>query len=528
MTLKPAKTTDNIRSRKNIVFGTILGYVSILLGVASGLVYTPWIIQSIGKESYGLYTLSSSLIGLFLVDFGLSSAVGTFLSNFRAKNENEKIEHFLGVTYKIYLLLDVVLLIVFIIAYFLIDSVYVGLSVDERASLKTIFLISASFSLVSFPATSFTGVLTAYEQFIVLKLIDILGKLLFVAFTSVAIVFGYGLLALVLANSISNLACILAKYLFIRFHLHLKGEIKAKFSKEELKTLLSFSLWSAVASICSRLVFNVTPSILGIVSDSKNIAVFGIVTTLEGYVYTFGSVLNGFFLPKISRLKNGKSSEESRALVDDLAIKIGKIQFVFIALLEIGFFCCGEDFILLWMKGDSTYLPAYWGTLMVIFYQLIFIPELIFQTEMYAENKVKHIALCSVLKALFNLALSFPLSYFYGALGACIAITIARFIELISYNIYFHKDLGVELRPFFRGVYIRPLASCVVSIICGSLLHFYLPLAGIKKLLVEIAVISVIYLLTAFFFSFSKKEKEDFRKVFLSRKHSQELEENAK
>ena len=35
------------------------------------LLYTPWMIHSIGRENFGLYTLAMSVISLFVFDFGL-------------------------------------------------------------------------------------------------------------------------------------------------------------------------------------------------------------------------------------------------------------------------------------------------------------------------------------------------------------------------------------------------------------------------------------------------------------------------
>lgn len=65
-----------IKNDKNIQIkvGGILSYVSIFINILAGLIYTPWMIQEIGPSQYGLFTLANSLISLFLIDFGLSSA----------------------------------------------------------------------------------------------------------------------------------------------------------------------------------------------------------------------------------------------------------------------------------------------------------------------------------------------------------------------------------------------------------------------------------------------------------------------
>ena len=81
---------------KQIKFGALLAYFGIGVNILSGLLYTPWMVDRIGKGDYGLYTLANSLITLFLVDFGMSAAVSRYVSNYRAENRKDKIENFLG------------------------------------------------------------------------------------------------------------------------------------------------------------------------------------------------------------------------------------------------------------------------------------------------------------------------------------------------------------------------------------------------------------------------------------------------
>ena len=75
-----------ISTNKQIKIGAILSYLSIGINIIAGLIYTPWMVDTIGKSDYGLYTLSNSLITLFLVDFGLSSAVSRYVAKYRPKD----------------------------------------------------------------------------------------------------------------------------------------------------------------------------------------------------------------------------------------------------------------------------------------------------------------------------------------------------------------------------------------------------------------------------------------------------------
>jgi hypothetical protein len=242
-------------------------------------------------------------------------------------------------------------------------------------------------------------------------------------------------------------------------------------------------------------VFNITPSILGITSDSTNISIFGVIAIIEGYIYSFGSVMGGFFLTKIQRIK-ALSNSKNQLL--NLGIKIGRIQFFILALAVIGFYCCGEEFILIWMHGDATYLPVRNCVSLIVVYQLISVPEIVFHNAIYCERKyIMHYAFISIGKAVLNVALSFPLSYFYGVYGACFAIFVARGTEIVLVNFLYKKDLKIQLNVFFKSVFLRFLPACGAGLAVGLLLHFLLPFSYLVKFCIEVPSICLAYFLLA-------------------------------
>ena len=62
--------------------GAAISYMALGINILTGLFYTPWMIHTIGKANFGLYTLALSVISLFVFDFGLSSAVTRFIAKY--------------------------------------------------------------------------------------------------------------------------------------------------------------------------------------------------------------------------------------------------------------------------------------------------------------------------------------------------------------------------------------------------------------------------------------------------------------
>ena len=478
-------STITSKSNKNIFYGTIIGYVNLILSIISGLVFIPWIISSIGSDSYGLYTLSNSLITLFLFDFGMGATINTFLSKLRAKNDEEGIKRFLSITYKLYFFIDLVLLIVFTTLFFCIDYIYVGLTFEQKSNIKIIFLITAIFNLVSFPASSFNGVLQAYEQFGILKIYEMLNRIFYIVFSAICLYLNLGLYALVIANCLSGLICITLKLITIKFKIKVKTDFRIKITKEYIKDIILFSIWTAIHTLASRLIFNIMPSILGIVSDADNITLFSVGASLEGYVYSFSAIMNGFFLPRIARIKEQFKDDPNgyRQQINSLACRVGKFQFMLIGLIVVGFFSIGHQFIEWWIRSDLDFTVTYYGTLLIVLTQLIFVPELILYTQMFIERKtIKRLAICSLIKAGINVVLSFILGYFYGAFGAFLSVFIARSFEVIYQNILYKKYLNVSLKLFYKHVFLKSSAALLLGALFGLFVQ--------KNILVQISISS--------------------------------------
>ena len=204
-----------------------------------------------------------------------------------------------------------------------------------------------------------------------------------------------------------------------------------------LKPIFSFSIFSFLVSIGSRFVFTISPTVLGIVSNSTEAGMFGVASQIEGYIYTFGAILSGFFIPSIARIN--ELGGESPAKLQELAVKIGKIQLFFIGLILVGFASCGEEFVTLWLrKTDYDRETIYCLILLVSAYQLLFVPESIFWTAMLTKKEgVKTLAVFSLTRAAVNVIVGFVLSYFFGALGMCLSICAVRLLGVVAENLLY-------------------------------------------------------------------------------------------
>lgn len=492
---------------KQIKVGALLSYLSISINILAGLLYTPWMINQIGKNQYGLYTLANSLITLFLIDFGLSSATARYISKYKAEKNQEKINNFLGAIYKLYLLVDIVICLSLIVVFFFLDKIYVNLTNTELEIFKIVYIISAIYSILNFPFVTLNGILTAYEKFIQLKLADVLYRSLIVSLTIVALLLGKGIYALVTVNAIAGF--IITGYkLYI---IHKKTDIKINFyyyDKLLYKNIFGFSIWITVSILAQRLIFSITPSILGVMSNTASIAIFGIVTTIEGYTYIITNAINGMFMPKISKIYNEKNSKTN---LEILMLKVGRFQFILNGLIIVGFLILGKTFIELWVGKE--YLDAYMGILLVIIPGLFFNSLQIANTAMIVQNKVKIQAYITLVTGIINICLSPIFINYFGVKGACFSIFMAYMVRAILCNIIYYKVLKIDIIAFIKKCYIGMSPIIIITVIVGRFIDKFFYNDSWIYLIVEGLIIVIIYLILVFCISLSKEEKEEILNI---------------
>lgn len=489
-------------SSQQIKFGAILSYLSLGINVLSGLIYTPWVINTIGRENYGLYTLALSVITLFVFDFGLSNAVTRFVAKYLAEKRQDLANKCIGSVYKLYLYIDVLLFVFLLGVYFFIPDIYEELTNDEIEKFKVVYIIASVFSILSFPFIPVNGILNANEKYIQIKICDLFHKVLIVALMTLCLLQGLGLYALVTVNAGVGIVIILFKIFCIKRYTNTRIDFKEN-NKKQLKEVLKFSVWTTIIAICTRMMFTIAPTILGIYSGSISIAIFGIANTIEGYVYTFSNALSGMFLPKVSRIV---LSGDGNVL--PLMVKVGRLQLLICGLIVGGFICCGSDFIILWVGNGFS--DSYLCSVLLILPAIFQLPQEIGMQLIYVKNQVKAQAIIWIIMAFINIVLSFILTYNYGALGICFSICIAYLVRTFCLDILFKRILKLNISLFFKEVFLSIGPMIVLVTFLFVIINSYLSnltISNIELLLLKAFVFCVLYALGTYLVSNSNERK---------------------
>ena len=488
--------------QSRIARGAVISYASIFINIAISLVYTPWMIHKIGVSDYGLYSLVGAFLGYFLLDFGLSGTITRFIAKYRAEGKEEKVESMLGLTAKVYFVIDAVIFFVLFILYFFLTRIFGrGLTPEEIEKLKVLYCIAGAFSVLSFLFKPVSGAMMAYEYFVENKTIDLLVRVGTVLFNAIMLWLGGNVYHLVFITGMVGFSAALLRYMvFLR-----KSKLKINwryFEKAELIGLFSFSAWVLVVQLSQMFRLSLIPTILGICSNTTEISVFSVGRNLEGMVYTISAALNGLFLPMVSRMVQAGD----RKGILNLMIRVGRIQLYIILLIFSGFCVFGQSFIHLWV--GETFHASYYVFIFIVFVNVISLTLQIGMDLVYAENEIKHTAMRVLVSSLIGLVLSIIVAPKYGALGCAAATGVALVLTQILYIDFYQKKMGLDMWAFFKQCHMKIMPLMVIYAIVGYYICRRLAIDNWLTLFVAIVVYTVGYLTIAWHFIANQYEKK--------------------
>lgn len=496
--------------KKGIKAAAIISYITVILNTVAGLLLTPWIVRTIGKSSYGLYTTALSIIALFMMDFGLGSAVSKFLSDMYLSKDYDSAHAFTLKIYKIFGVITVILAVVFIIVFLNIKNIYTQFTSSEMQTFEIVFAIVAFYSLFSFPFTPQNGTLIAREQFFALKLCGLLNKVLTLVLTVLSLLLGWGVYGLVASNALSNVLFVIVKIYIISLDSKYHTRSEAKTASIPTKRIIAFSSWVTVSQLAQRFIFNIVPTILSMQSGTGAIAVFGIAASIEGYVYTIADSINGLLLPRVTKLSVQIDSKEK---LTDLMIRVGRIQLFIFGLIFCELIVIGRSFISVWM--GQGYEEVYICAVLLIVPGLFEHPSQIGRTAVVATNKVKYQSYIYIVMAAANVILSYVLSRVWGVTGAAFSIMLVYFFRTFWMLRLYSKKIGIQIGRFLVSTYRIALPIMLLIVIVAKLVLSLFSTSLILRILIGGTVVLLLYALLFYKFVMSIDEKNMLKGIRL-------------
>ena len=496
-------------TNRQLKIGAMLSYVNLALGSIIPLLYTPIMLKMLGNAEYGLYSLSSSVIGyLSLLTFGFGGTIVRYITIYKASGEKKKEEEIFGFFLLLY---SVIALIILLLGFILSKNVALifgeGLTTTELHKMNILVLIMAFNSALSLPTSVYVSLTMAHEKYIFRRVLDIILTVATPVCNLIALYLGAASVGMALVGTLVQVIMFPLNVLYSSRKLDIHPKF-AKIPKNLIKEMIQYSFFVFVASIVDMLFWSTDKIILGMLAGTTAIAIYNIGSTFNTMITGLSTSVSTLLTPRVTTMVFQGASREQ---LSDLFIRIGRIQYYVVALVISGFIVFGQSFISLWV-GDS-YMDAYWIAIVTLVPLTIPLIQNTGLSILMAQNKHSFRANCYLIIAILNVICTYMVVPYYGVLGAAVCSGISYLLgQGIIMNIYYYKNIGIDIPLFWKNILknsVVPILLVIVSIKCLS----YVAISNWVVFFGFVILYTMLYLILVFKFNLNNYEKKLFKSL---------------
>lgn len=488
--------------------GTILSYIYLFLSNTISIFYTPVYLGMLGQSEYGLMSTAGSLTTyLSLLSMGVGGSYIRFNAQVRASGDKQKEYIVNGMFQTIYFIVSGVTLLVGAVLVFCSSYIFqANYSEHELFEIKMIMLCTILQFVVTFCFNTTAMALQAYEKFLFIRICLLIACVIQPCINIAVLYLGGRAVAISAISLLTSFITFLCYFVFARKNIGLKFVFHG-FDKNMLRSIFVFSGFLFLNSITDQLTFSADSIILGIVSGPIILAIYSVGSNFKGYFMSFSTSVSSVFAPQVNKLI---AENKDMKYLDQIFIKVGRVQFYIVSLILSGYIFFGKQFIVLWVTSD--YEGAY---LIGLFLMLaVFVPS--FQNVgleiQKAKNMHKARSVVYFLIAIVNVMITIPMSIWWQGQGAALATLICMFFGTVVFmNIYNYKKVGINIPAFWKSI-AKILPGMIAPIIVGICIINFININSYLTLLWTVLVYCSIYFVSIWFISMNSYEKDLFAK----------------
>lgn len=489
--------------------GSIISYVQMVLGVVISLIYTPYMIKILGQSEYGLYnTVASTISMMSVLSLGFNSSYIRYYSRYKEEKNTDGIYRLNGLFILIFSVIGAIALACGLYISGHLEIVFKdGLTANEYFLARKLLILLTVNLAVSFPMSVFADIISAHEQFVFLKLLGIVKTVCSPLLTIPLLFAGYRSVAIV------TITIVLALFTDTMYLFFVVGRLKEKFifkgfERGLFKEIFTYTSFIAINIVVDQINWNIDKLLLARYKGTVAVAVYSVGYTLNNYYSMVSTAISGVFTPLVHKIINDTYSDlgVQKKQLTDLFTRVGRVQFLILALVSSGLVFFGKPFIGFW--AGEGYEDAYYVVLLLTLPATVPLIQNVGIEIQRAQNKHKFRSIVYLLMALINLAVSIVFCQWWGAIGSALGTAISLvFANGVLINIYYQKKCNVDVISFWNSI-LKMFKGLIVPIVLGTLIMMFVEFHSFIQLACWIVLYSAVYCINVWVFSMNKYEKE--------------------
>ncbi len=488
--------------------GVVLSYLQIAISVLLGVLYTPFMIRLLGKNEYGLYNTVASTIGMLsMLNLGLGSGYIRYHAKYKKDNDISAINRLNGFFLLIFLIIGAIAFCGGMFLTFNLKFVFSsGLTPSEYETARVLMALLTINLTISFPASVIGNIIIANEKYVFNKVLGMVQTILTPMLTLPLLFLGFKSIAMVaLSLALTFIVDVIQLYYVLKV---LKNKFTfGRIEKSLVAGIFSYTIFITLNIIVDQINWNIDKLLLGRFKGTDAVAVYSVGYSLYHYYMTFSTAISGIFTPRIHKIVHETMEEpvRQRQQLTGLFVKVGRIQFLLLALICSGVVFFGKPFISFW--AGEGYDDAYYVALLLMISAIVPFCQNIGIEVQRAQNNHWFRSIAYFIMAIGNLIMSIFLCQKYGAVGSAIGTAISLVLcNGVIMNIFYHKKCSIDIHVFWKNIG-RLFLGCIIPISLGIALTCFVNLYNIFLLVASIASYSIIYCLSQWMFGMNEYEK---------------------
>jgi O-antigen/teichoic acid export membrane protein len=289
--------------------------------------------------------------------------------------------------------------------------------------------------------------------------------------------------------------------------LHIQFAFKG-FNCSLIREVGEFTFFIFLNQIIDQINWSIDNFLLGRMVGTTAVAVYGVGNQINSMYIQFSTSVSNVFVPQVNMIV--AQSDDNKELTK-LLIKVGRMQFLILALILTGFIFFGKEFIRFW--AGRGYEESYGIALCLIIPATIPLIQNLGIEIQRAKNKHRVRSVVYLFIAIFNVGISIPLIRGYGPLGAAIGTAIALTIgNILFMNWYYDRFIGLDMCSFWKNMGSF-LPACVVVTLIGILLRKCMNLDTLLYWGMAVIVYLIAYCTVMWFGAMNEEEKQMLKTI---------------
>jgi len=496
-----------MRKVNELKAGSILSYVNLAIGCVIPLLYTPVMLDILGQDEYGLYSLANSVISyLSLLNFGMGAAVIRYITKFRALEQKEELQNTLGLFAIIYSVLALLVCVGGVVVIALSGSVFgQKLDTQELEKMRVLLLIMTVSTAVSFPLSVYSSAVIVFERYVFHKLIGIAQTILTPVVNLLILYAGCGSVGLAVVGIVFQIVSGVIFGVYCGKTLRIRPVFR-NMPVGILKELVVFCGFVFLSSVVDILYWATDKVLIGAMVGTAAVAVYNVGGTFTSMLQNMAHAISNVFAPRVNMMVTKNASMEE---ISQLLIRVGRLQFLVVSLILSGYIVFGRAFVLLWV--GTEYLDAYYVALLTMIPLTVPLIQNIAFTTIVAQNKHRFRSIVYAVIAVVNVVTTWLVLPYYGIIGAAVC-TAAAFVlgQGLIMNFYYYKVIGLDIPGFWKQIGRMSIVPSLM-IVAGCLLtRELLPMPSLWWLFLWAGIYTVIFAALSWVISMNPYEKNLF------------------